>query len=131
MKQFHTLLVCLLLATGCATSGIDAARIEFKRALSVEQSTKTRFRDQAQRFAEANIRRIGVHTPAAQQWMAEFRARRVPVEEQIKRCESTIDDASELILLSDDRRAPQAAKSASSCVSALRDMVAKLFDGGL
>lgn len=124
-------LTLLLLSSACATTAIDKARLEFARTTRAATSTNARFRVQSRAFQEANIRRIGVHTTAAAQWQAEFVVKRAPVEEQIRRCDEILSEASDLLLLSDDVRGVPAAKNATQCVTRLKDMIGKLFDGGL
>ena len=124
------MLALALSLTACLTAPIDAARIEYGKSLKVMTSLRTRFKAQSKAFQEKNIRAIGAHTPAAEQWQHEFVVRRQPVDDQIRRCDEVLQETSDLILLSDDRRGIASAKSASACVATLRDMVVKFFDGG-
>jgi len=118
-------------ASGCASTVIDKARLEYSRTLKAATAVNAKFRTQSRAYQEKNIRRIGPHTPAAEQWQKEFIVKRVPVEDQIRRCDEILSEASDLLLLSDDVRGVAAARNATACVSTLKDMIAKLFDGGL
>lgn len=123
--------VLLLLVTGCGSTPLDKARMEYARALRVATTTNSRFREQSRDFQEKNIRRIGPHTAAAAQWQGAFVVKRQPVEDQIRRCDEVLSNANDLLLLSDDVRGIPEAKNATACVGTLRDLIAKLFDGGL
>lgn len=53
------------------------------------------------------------------------------MDDQIRHCDTLMSEASDYLLLSDDKRGVVAAHNATTCVSALKEMINKLFDGGL
>ena len=118
-------------ASGCATAAIDKARLEYARTLKAQTAIQSRYKLQQKEFQRKNIERIGAHSAAAAAWQAEWIVKKSPVEDQIRRCQGILDEASDFLLLSDDKRGLATVANASACVSAEKDMIGKLFDGGL
>lgn len=118
-------------ASGCALSGIDKARAEFTRTLKAQTAIQSRWKLQNREHQRKNIERIGVHTVGAEAWQKEWIVKKAPVEEQIRRCQSILEEASDFLLLSDDKRGLATVSNAVACVSAEKDMIGKLLDGGL
>jgi hypothetical protein len=117
--------------SGCVTTAIDKARVEYGRALKAQTQIQSRFKLQQKEHQRKNITRLGIHTPAAAQWQAEWIVKKAPVEDQIRRCQAILDETSDYLLLSDDKRGISGAGAATACVSSMKDQISKLFDGGL
>ncbi len=118
-------------SAGCALSAIDKARAEFTRTLKAQTAIQSRWKLQNREYQRKNIERIGVHTVGAEAWQKEWIVKKAPVEEQIRRCQSILEEASDFLLLSDDKRGLATVSNAVACVSAEKDMIGKLLDGGL
>ena len=118
-------------SSGCMTSSIDKARVEYARALKATTAIQSRWKLQNKEYQRKNIERIGVHTPAAFAWQREWVVKKAPVEETIRRCQAILDEGSDYLLLADDKRGLASAQSATACAAAMKDQIGKLLDGGL